>query len=401
MLEKFVSFPGLGIEPFKMDETAFTVFGLDVMWYGVIVTLGMVLGCIYAMSRARYEGVLDDDMFDLIIACILVGVLGARLYYVVFSFERFVIFGNTWWETALRTLENIFNIRNGGLAIYGGIIAGVLTAYVVARKKKIRFPVILDIAAPAVLIGQVIGRWGNFVNMEAFGSQCTLPWRMGLLYKSSGTDEFFYEIFVHPTFLYESLWNLIGFILIALFYKKKKYNGQVFLFYMSWYGLGRFFIEGLRTDSLTIGSLRVSQILAGLAFIVGSVLLVVFLKKTPKVMRIRKLEEIPLELRVILDDLGDPPRTPEDIWYVMEELGDDMDWAAIDEEYRRQKYANSMNPEDSANAVAAEGANMSDFFEDIGGRAETDGSDDGEADGASWADDKTETESETDHGEVD
>ena len=156
----------------------------------------------------------------------------------------------------------------------GGIIAGFLTAIVVARKKRIRFSVIADIAGPAVMVGQIIGRWGNFVNVEAYGAETTLPWRMGILYSFDDAASFVSEKFVHPTFLYESLWNLVGLILITYLYKKKKFHGQMFLTYMTWYGFGRMLIEGLRTDSLYIGSIRVSQMVGLVTFVVGMILLV-------------------------------------------------------------------------------------------------------------------------------
>ncbi len=269
----YLSFPGLGIEPFRIKPEAIELSkdgGFDIMWYGVLIALGMILAFLYALSRAKIEGIKTDDIYDLGIFAILFGVIGARLYYVIFEFGRFYEPGNIG-----KTLLNIISIRGGGLAIYGGILGGFFTILVVSHIKRIRFSTLLDVVSPAVMIGQIIGRWGNFINIEAFGGETTLPWRMGILQSFDNGETFYSETYVHPTFLYESLWNLIGFILIAIFYKKKKFNGQVFLFYMTWYGFGRMLIEGLRTDSLMLGSFRVSQALAAVTFAVGLVLTVV------------------------------------------------------------------------------------------------------------------------------
>lgn len=263
-----ISFPGLGIGPFTVNSTAFTVFGVDVKWYGIIICLGMILAYTYAWTRAKKEGIKTDDMLDLALALMIFGVLGARLYYIIFSLDAFIATGGTFGSNLVNTVKNMINIRNGGLAIFGGIIAGFFTVLVVARVKKIRFPVLVDTVAPALFIGQSIGRWGNFMNGEAYGGETTLPWRMQL--STVLTSGFKSEpIVVHPTFLYESLWNAVGFAIIAVFYKKKRFHGQWFCFYMIWYGLGRAIIEGLRADSLMLGSLRVSQILALLVCVAG------------------------------------------------------------------------------------------------------------------------------------
>lgn len=264
MGSNFVSFPGLGIEPFKLNPVAFEIFGHSVMWYGVIICFGMILASLYAFSRSKIEKIKTDDIIDLAIFVIIFGILGARIYYVLFSFDTYIVEGSFF-----KTLGEMIAIWNGGLAIYGGVIAGFLTILVFSKVKKMRFSTLLDVVAPAVMIGQIVGRWGNFMNSEAYGSETTLPWRMGLHASFDGGESFYSEMFVHPTFLYESLWNLIGFILITLFYKKKKFNGQIFLFYIAWYGFGRMFIEGLRTDSLMVGPVRVSQLLAAVTFVIG------------------------------------------------------------------------------------------------------------------------------------
>ena len=169
----YVSFPGLGIEPFHMDRIAFSLFGIDVNWYGLIITCGMILAVLYALWHAKHEGVKSDDIIDLALALIFCGVIGARLYYVIMEFDQYLVSGGTFLQNLGGTLYNCIAIWNGGLAIYGGIIAGFLAAMVVARAKRIPFPVIADIAGPAVMVGQIIGRWGNFVNVEAFGAEST------------------------------------------------------------------------------------------------------------------------------------------------------------------------------------------------------------------------------------
>ena len=287
----YVSFPGLGIEPFHMDRVAFSLFGVNVNWYGLIITCGMILAVLYALWHAKFERVKTDDIIDLALFLIVAGVIGARLYYVIMEFDQYLVTNGTFWKNLTGTLYNIIAVWNGGLAIYGGIIAGFLTAIVVARKKRIRFSVIADIAGPAVMVGQIIGRWGNFVNVEAYGAETTLPWRMGVLYSFNDGVSFVSEKFVHPTFIYESLWNLLGLILITYFYKKKKFHGQMFLSYMTWYGFGRMLIEGLRADSLYVGSIRISQLVGFVTFVVGAVLIIVNLRRVKRSVPADKPEE--------------------------------------------------------------------------------------------------------------
>lgn len=247
-----LSFPGLGIGEFKVNSVAFTIFGRPVAWYGIIITIGIVLACLYVMYRAKQNNIKEDDVLDLALFVVPIGIVCARLYYVIMEWERY------------HSFLDVIAIWNGGLAIYGGIIGGGITAFFVARRKKINVLLLLDILAPAVMIGQILGRWGNFMNAEAFGSVTDLPWRMGI-------HTFGSAIYVHPTFLYESLWNLVGFVILNIFFKKKQYNGQIFYGYIAWYGLGRFFIEGLRTDSLYLWgtAIRVSQLVAAICLLVG------------------------------------------------------------------------------------------------------------------------------------
>ncbi len=267
-----ISFPGLGIDEFSVNSVAFTIPGTDIgiAWYAIIITFGMICCITYAILQARKIGVTIDDVIDYALFTIPIGVIGARLYYVIFDNEH-----------TYESIIDVFNIRQGGLAIYGGIIAGALTVLAVSYFKKINFFAFGDCVAPGVLLAQGIGRWGNFMNGEAFGGPTESFIRMGL--QNRNTYGRYME--VHPTFLYESLWNLLGVLLVYLFAKKigKKYDGQLILLTFGWYGLGRMFIEGLRTDSLYIGdtNIRVSQLLAAIILVVCLALLILFAIKKP------------------------------------------------------------------------------------------------------------------------
>ncbi len=265
-----VSFPGLGIGEGDISSIAFSIGDFTVMWYGICIALGMVMAIAYASWRCKQQGITVDDLIDVAIFTIFFGVIGARLYYVLFSDHEF------------KTLWEVINLRTGGLAIYGGIIFGAATIVVVCLIKKISWRKLYDAAGPGVMLAQAMGRWGNFFNGEAFGAQVEEGHplhflRMGLIssntYNDFGTTKM---VYVHPTFLYESLWNILGFVLINIFFKKKKFDGEVALWYFAWYGFGRMFIEGLRTDSLYIGStgIRVSQLLGFLLFALASALIV-------------------------------------------------------------------------------------------------------------------------------
>lgn len=245
-----VSFPGLGLGPFELNNTAFTVFGRDVKWYGIIVCIGIIAAFSYFMFRARKAGIKSDTVVDMTLVTVPLGIIGARLYFVIFY--------------GVDSFKEIFEIWNGGLAIYGGIIVGAICVIVMCRIKKVKFFAFADMIAPGVMLGQLIGRWGNFMNGEAFGAETNVFIRMGLNNWHTGYN----YVEVHPTFLYESLWNLLGFALINLFYKKRKFNGEAFLWYVAWYGLGRTFIELLRQDSLYMGSIRVSSLLGAICFAV-------------------------------------------------------------------------------------------------------------------------------------
>jgi phosphatidylglycerol:prolipoprotein diacylglycerol transferase len=239
---------------FVLDPpTHFTVFGRPVYWYAVIIACGFILAAAYLMWRRKDFGLTQDNILDIFLVSVPCGIVGARLYYVIFNPDGYFGPGE---------LLNILKIWEGGLAIYGGIIAAAVGIYLFSRRRKIPLGVLFDVGGLGLLIGQTIGRWGNFINREAYGGETDLPWKMGL---TTGNE----TVYVHPTFLYESLWNLVGFILIHIFSKKyRKYDGQLFLMYVAWYGFGRFFIEGLRTDSLYLfhTDIRTSQLVAALSF---------------------------------------------------------------------------------------------------------------------------------------
>ncbi len=269
-----IAFPGLGIESFTVDPIAFTIpilGGISVRWYGLIITVGIILAFLYAAYRSRQEGVSFDDLLDISIFTIVFAVIGARAYYVLTSLERYDSF------------YSVIAIWEGGIAIYGAILAGAATIWLVCRHKKISTLKMFDAAAPAVMIGQILGRWGNFCNGEAHGTVVEEGnplyfIRMGLY--PHDIEGVYGMAYVHPTFLYESLWNLLGFLLIHFLYKKKKFDGQIVLMYVTWYGFGRMLIEGLRTDSLMVGPFRISQLVGLVCFAAGSILLTVFLVRS-------------------------------------------------------------------------------------------------------------------------
>ncbi len=255
-----VQFPKLGLN-FTVSREAFFIGDFAVYWYAILIAVGALLAVIYAISQSKKYGIDPDKLLDLGLVGIVCGIVGARLYYVLFNIESYTSFAQ------------IINIRDGGLAIYGGLILGVLSAFIVSRINKTRFLPSLDIAAGAFFIGQAIGRWGNFVNQEAFGTNTDSIFGMF----SEKTQEYLnsvsWELFlqgvevdpsapVHPCFLYESVWCIIGFLIVLFYRKHRKFDGEIILFYAAWYGSGRAFIEGLRTDSLMVGGFRVSQVLS-------------------------------------------------------------------------------------------------------------------------------------------
>lgn len=256
-----ISFPSIG---FSWDPArSFSVGSLDVHWYGVIIAVGLLMAVLYACGRSKEFGLTEDDLIDGVLCIVPFAVICARLYYCVFE-----------WDTYKNNLLDIFKIWNGGLAIYGGVIGAAIGIVVFAKvkKDKVKLTAVLDITSLGFLIGQAVGRWGNFMNREAFGAATNSVFRMGLLNKVTGAVEYY-----HPTFLYESVWNLCGFLLLHFLSKRRKYDGQVALGYVAWYGLGRTFIEGLRMDSLYWGPVRVSQLLAAVSCFAAVVLLMIMM----------------------------------------------------------------------------------------------------------------------------
>lgn len=260
-----IVFPGLGLT-FQIERVAFSVFGKDIYWYGIIIACGFLLGVACACHLAKEWGLKSDTVLDMLFFAAPIGIICARAYYVIFYQSLYYNADGTFnWGEAIA-------IWDGGLAIYGGIIGAVVTCLIFCTVRHHKFGAVADVCAYGLLIGQMIGRWGNFVNQEAYGSACTAVWRMGLTLQSGEYIE------VHPTFLYESLWNLVGFLLLYFVVRRhRKYDGQIFLCYLFWYGLGRFFIEGLRTDSLYLfqTGIRVSQLVALVTVIATVQILVV------------------------------------------------------------------------------------------------------------------------------
>ncbi|MBQ9747731.1 MAG: prolipoprotein diacylglyceryl transferase [Clostridia bacterium] len=272
-----ISFPGLGIGEFTVNAEAisFTIGGtpFSIRWYGILICCAILAAFGYLVYRARQMNISFDDVLDITLVTVLIAVAGTRLYYVIFDgLSNYIVTDYSFFVNVKKTLYNLVAVWNGGLAIYGGIISGALAVLFMSWKKKIPFFRIADAATPGIMLAQAIGRWGNFMNGEAYGSETTLPWRMGI----SNSSTYYQTLYVHPTFLYESLWNILGFILINIFYKKRKFEGEVGMWYFAWYGLGRTFIELLRTDSLMLGSIRVSSMLAAL-FVIVLVPLIVLL----------------------------------------------------------------------------------------------------------------------------
>ena len=293
-----ISFPGLGIGEFDLNPIAipFGDNGGGIRWYALFIVTGMILAVLYAAYRSKGEGIVFDTILDFAIFTIPMGIVGTRLFYVFFDWLDAMV---NHQPNPYKSFMDVIAIWNGGLAIYGGIIFGTLTIVVVAKVKKMSGKTLLkitDSVAPGVMIAQSLGRWGNFFNGEAYGTPTSLPWRMcsdkfaqslynkGLIDRDTAIEMVNGTLGVHPTFIYESLWNILGFILINIFFKKKRFDGQIMLMYFTWYGFGRMFIELLRTDSLTNGgNIRVSSLIGLLSFIVsGSLLLYLFIKNKGK-----------------------------------------------------------------------------------------------------------------------
>ena len=243
-----------------MDRVAFSIFGLDIMWYGVLMASAMILCVFLALKEGKRVKISEDDILNLAIIAIPCGLLGARLYYVIFN-----------WSWYSQHMSEILNFRGGGMAIHGALIGGILAGFIYTKIKKINFFKMADTVMIGIPLGQAIGRWGNYINGEAHGGPTSLPW--GIMVDG---------VKVHPTFLYESIWDLGIFIFLWFFRKHKKYEGQLAIYYLILYSLGRFFIEGLRTDSLMIGPLRMAQVISITTIIVCLILHKILSKKNKK-----------------------------------------------------------------------------------------------------------------------
>ncbi len=260
-MENIIEFPKLGLE-FNINENAFEIGSLVIKWYGIIICLGFLVSLFLAMRSCEKYGITKDDLLDYLLFAMPFAIVGARLYYVVLELDQY------------KSIKDVLNIRQGGLAVYGGIIAAVITVIIVSKVKKKSVLTILDFSMPYIMLGQAIGRWGNFTNQEAFGSPTKLPWGMtgNIIKENLKSLNISVQSLVHPTFLYESLVCLAGFIFMMVYRKKwRKSTGELLALYMIIYGLNRAMIESLRLDSLYIGNtdIRASQLLSVILFILG------------------------------------------------------------------------------------------------------------------------------------
>ncbi len=286
-----ISFPELGLS-FNPSRVAFSIGSKAIYWYGIIIAVGFLLAVIYAIKRSDQFGLTQDNIIDMLICAVPSAVVCARLYYCIFR-----------WDLYRDNPISMLYVWEGGLAIYGGVIGAVLAVVIFTKVTKIRTAAMLDVGGLGLMIGQSIGRWGNFINREAHGGLTDSFLRMGL------TDGAGATVYVHPTFLYESLWNILGFVILHFYSKRRRYDGQIFVMYLGWYGLGRMFIEGLRTDSLYLGStnLRVSQLLAGLCVVFAVFFLFynkVFREHEPEELYVNRPKE---ELEETFEDTSEEP----------------------------------------------------------------------------------------------
>jgi len=245
-----VTFPVLNLT-LKLEPVAFTIGEIDIYWYAILIVSAMILAFLIFKLRDDLYNIKFLDIIDLAVYVIPIAIISARLYYIIFNLGYYI-----------KSPLEIFNIRTGGLAIYGGIIGGIITCIVFCKKRNIKLLNLLDFLAPGLALGQAIGRWGNFVNIEAYGGKTTLPWRMGIY-------ELGEYIEVHPTFLYESISTFVLFVVLMSIKDKRHFSGQLTYMYFIWYGFARMIIEGLRTDSLMLGSIRISQAMSLIILVFG------------------------------------------------------------------------------------------------------------------------------------
>jgi len=299
-----VSFPGLGLE-FTLNRVALTILGRPIYWYGVIIASGLLLAVFLCIRWSPRFGINEDQIIDMMLFAVPAALVAIRVYYVVFNLDLYRL------EDGSLDWGAIFRYSDGGLAIYGAIISSAIVLLIFCRARKISFLAYADLGVHGLFIGQLIGRWGNFMNVEAFGSATTLPWRMcspsiaeymlthGYVDEAGAQAILSGNLGVHPTFFYESAWNLVGLIAVYWIGKKRKFDGQCFLFYFFWYGLGRAWIEGLRTDSLYFFGLelfgapiRTSQMFAVLTAVAAAVAMVWMWrrnKRSPSVLYVDRL----------------------------------------------------------------------------------------------------------------
>ena len=254
--EIMVTFPSLGLK-FNIDRVAFNILGIDIYWYAILIVSAILISFLILKINNKRCNIEYKDILDLSIFLIPISIICARLYYVIFDLEYF-----------LKNPSQIFNIRDGGLAIYGGIIGGIITCYIFCKKRNISFLDLLDYLVPCLALGQAIGRWGNFINIEAHGDQTDNLFRMGIIENGQYIE-------VHPTFLYESICTFVIFIILMVMTKKRKFAGELTFIYLILYSFVRFFIEGLRTDSLMLFSLRISQVLSLVIFVLSCIMLII------------------------------------------------------------------------------------------------------------------------------
>lgn len=313
-----VFFPGLGLE-LTLNRVAFHVFGRPVYWYGIIIASGLLLAVWLCSKWGKRFGITEDQITDMMLFAVPAALISIRAYYVIFNLGQYRnADGSLNWGA-------VFRYSDGGLAIYGGIISSIIVLLIFCKVRKINFLAFGDLGVHGLFIGQLVGRWGNFMNVEAYGAPTALPWRMcsesiakelysqGIL---TSVEEYQSvldgALGVHPTFFYESLWNFVGLLLVYHMGKRRKFDGQCFLFYIFWYGLGRAWIEGLRTDSLYLyvgSNIRVSQLLAAASALVAGAVLVyrlICVKKEPETLYVDRLAKAQEEQSKAEDDTQQP-----------------------------------------------------------------------------------------------
>lgn len=256
---EYIEFSGLNLR-FEIGREAFKIFSVPIYWYGIFISIGFMLAVILALKNCKRYGIDQDTMLDIVLYATPVAIISARLFYVIFS-----------WDNFRHDILQIFNTRNGGLAIYGGVIGALGAAYIITKIKKVNFFDVTDLSMPYFLLAQAIGRWGNFINQEAYGTTTDLPWGMNGSSIIGGP--------VHPTFLYESIWNLSAFLILIWARGKQKFKGEILFLYLALYGLGRAWIEPLRTDSLMLGSIRINQLLAFVLMVTFFIIVIVKRKR--------------------------------------------------------------------------------------------------------------------------